>query len=62
MARVRIGAETVGEAILEVLADRGIDCVFGNASTSIIDGFAKFALQGRGKPRPVMVAHEQAAV
>lgn len=62
MARVRHESETVGQAILELLRDRGIDCVFGNASTSIIDGFARLAARGEAAPRPVMVSHEQVAV
>ncbi len=62
MAKRTLRVETVGEALLEVLRDRGVDCVIGNAFTSIIDGFAKFEAEGKSTPRPVMVPHEQAAV
>ncbi|MCL4746375.1 MAG: thiamine pyrophosphate-requiring protein [Burkholderiaceae bacterium] len=58
-----MAVETVAEAILEILRVRGVDYVFGNSSTSVIDAFAKSsASQGMTAPRPVMTPHEQVAV
>ncbi len=57
--------ETVAEAYLELLKDRGIDHFFGNAGTdfaSLVDAFAKFAAQGEGGPRPLVIPHEFVAV
>src|SRR5690606_22775123 len=62
MPRVSVEVETVGQAILEMLRARGIDFLFGNASTSIIDGLARLSAQRRLGPRAVTVPHEQAAV
>ena len=47
MPRISVEVETVGQAILEMLRARGIDFLFGNASTSIIDGLARLSAQGR---------------
>src|SRR5215831_2872944 len=57
--------ETVAQAYLELLRDRGIDYFFANAGTdfaSIIDGFAKLQAEGRTAPRPLLVPHEYVAV
>ena len=57
--------ETVAQAYLELLRDRGIDCFFANAGTdfaSIVDAFARFATEGRTTPRPIPVPHEFVAV
>ncbi len=65
MPQKTIRVETVAQAYLEILRERGIDCFFGNAGTdfaSIIDGFAKFAAEGKTTPRPILVPHEFAAV
>ncbi len=62
MAKRTFSVETVGQALLEILRERGVEHVIGNAFTSIIDGFAKFEAEGKATPRPVMVPHEQAAV
>lgn len=62
MPRVSIEVETVGQAILEMLHARGISHLFGNASTSIIDGLARRSAQGGAGPKAVTVAHEQVAV
>jgi acetolactate synthase-1/2/3 large subunit len=62
MAKRTIRVETVGQALLEILRERGVEYVIGNAFTSIIDGFAKLEAEGKSTPRPVMVPHEQVAV
>ncbi|HEV8306092.1 MAG TPA: thiamine pyrophosphate-requiring protein [Methylomirabilota bacterium] len=65
MSTKTIRVETVAQAYLELLRERGIDCFFGNAGTdfaSIVDGFAKFAAEGKPAPRPILVPHEFVAV
>src|SRR5205085_1558057 len=57
--------ETVAEAYLQLLKDRGIDVFFGNAGTdfaSLVEAFAKFEAQGGGGPRPLVIPHEMVAV
>src|ERR1044071_2346587 len=58
-------AEHAGDTLLAVLADRGIEYLFGNAGTdfpSVIEAFAKASLEGRRVPVPVTVPHENVAV
>ncbi len=62
MANKTIKVGTVGQALLEILRDRGVDYVIGNAFTSIIDGFARFEAESKKSPRPLMVPHEQVAI
>jgi acetolactate synthase I/II/III large subunit len=65
MASKTIRVETVAQAYLEILRERGVDCFFANAGTdfaSIVDGFAKFAAEGKTTPRPILVPHEFVAV
>ena len=65
MARKTVEVETTGQAYLELLRERGIDYFFANAGTDfapLIDGFARFAEQGKETPRPITVPHENAAV
>jgi acetolactate synthase-1/2/3 large subunit len=57
--------ETVAQAYLELLRERGVDCFFANAGTdfaSIVDAFARFAAEGKATPRPIAVPHEFVAV
>ena len=65
MATKTLSVETVAQAYLELLQDRGVDCFFANAGTdfaSIVDAFARFAAEGRATPRPIAVPHEFVAV
>lgn len=65
MATKTIRVETVAQAYLELLRERGIDCFFGNAGTdfaSVIDAFARFRAEGKASPRPILVPHEFVAV
>ncbi|MBM3223594.1 MAG: thiamine pyrophosphate-requiring protein [Candidatus Tectomicrobia bacterium] len=65
MARKTVDVDTTGQAYLELLADRGIEYFFANAGTDfapIVDGFARFAEQGKTTPQPITVPHENAAV
>ncbi len=58
-------AAHAGETLLAVLADRGIEYLFGNSGTdfpSIIEAFANASLTGRSVPQPVTVPHENVAV
>jgi acetolactate synthase-1/2/3 large subunit len=57
--------ETVAQALLEVLRERGIEYFLANAGTdfaSLVDAFAKLSVEHRLAPRPVVVPHEFAAV
>ena len=61
MAKKTIQVDSVAEAFLALLADRGVDYLFGNAGTdftSIIEGLSKAVLSGTEAPTPVTVPHE----
>ncbi len=65
MARTTIDADSVGEAYLALLKDRGVDYLFGNAGTdfpSIIEGLSKSIAGGGAAPTPITVPHENLAV
>lgn len=65
MGKQTIQADTAAEAYLAVLADRGVDYLFGNAGTdfaSIIEAFSKAQLGEATAPTPVTVPHENVAV
>src|ERR671931_845443 len=60
-----LSAETVAEAYLELLKDRGIEVFFGNAGTdfaSLVEAFARFDGEPGRAPRPLVVPHEFVAV
>ena len=62
---ITIDIDNVAQAYLELLRDRGIKYFFGNAGTDfapLVDGFARFAAEGKDFPKPVLVPHEFAAV
>jgi acetolactate synthase-1/2/3 large subunit len=57
--------DTVAEAYLLLLKDRGIEHFFGNAGTdfaSLVDAFARFEAEGTPAPRPLVIPHEFVAV
>jgi acetolactate synthase I/II/III large subunit len=57
--------ETVAQAYLELLRERGVEVFLGNSGTdfaSIVDAFAKFAAEGKRVPRPLAIPHEFVAV
>jgi acetolactate synthase-1/2/3 large subunit len=63
--RKTIPVENTAQAYLELLRAMGVKYFFGNAGTdfaSIIDGFAKFAAEGKTTPLPIQVPHEFCAV
>ncbi len=62
---VSVPVETTAQAYLELLRARGIEYFFGNAGTDfgpLVDAFAKFAAEGKYRPRPITVPHEFVAV
>lgn len=65
MSQQTITADTAAEAYLTLLADRGVDYLFGNAGTdfaSIIEALSKAQLGEAKAPMPVTVPHENVAV
>jgi acetolactate synthase-1/2/3 large subunit len=58
-------AENVAGAYLALLADRGVDYLFGNAGTDfapLIEAYARAAQAGVAVPRPILATHENLAV
>src|SRR5262249_14430537 len=58
-------AHNVAAAYLALLADRGVDYLFGNAVTDfapLIDAYAQAAQTGVAVPRPILATHENLAV
>src|SRR3954464_8839552 len=58
-------SRSVAGAYLELLADRGVDYLFGNAGTDftpIIEAYAQAAQSGVAVPRPILATHENLAV
>ena len=65
MGKQKIKADTTAEAYLTLLADRGVDYLFGNAGTdfaSVIEALSKAQLGEAKAPTPVTVPHENVAV
>lgn len=65
MSQQTINADTAAEAYLALLADRGVDYLFGNAGTdfaSVIEALSKAQLGEAKAPTPVTVPHENVAV
>ena len=61
----KLQVENSAQAYLELLRLLGVEYFFGNPGTdfaSIIDAFAKFAVEGKTAPRPIAVPHEYCAV
>ena len=55
----------VAEAYLALLADRGVEYLFGNAGTDfapLIEAYARATQTGVSVPRPILAAHENLAV
>jgi len=56
---------SVAGAYLALLADRGVDYLFGNAGTDfapLIEAYAEAAQTGTAVPRPIVATHENLAV
>ena len=65
MPQQTIQVDSLAEAYLSLLADRGVDYLFGNAGTdfaSVIEALSKAATQGTKAPIPLTVPHENLAV
>jgi acetolactate synthase-1/2/3 large subunit len=65
MARKELAVETVAEAYLALLAERGIEYLFANAGTDfapLVEAFAKAARTGMPVPQPVLATHENLAL
>src|SRR5215471_11410671 len=58
-------AGNVAAAYIALLADRGVEYLFGNAGTDFaprIEAYAQAAQTGTAVPRPILAAHENLAV
>src|SRR4051812_28978312 len=56
---------SVAAAYLGLLADRGVDYLFGNAGTDfapLIEAYAQAGQTGMAVPRPMLATHENLAV
>ena len=65
MARKELAVDSVAEAYLALLAERGVEYLFANAGTDfapLVEAFAKAARTGMPVPRPVIATHENLAV
>lgn len=65
MSQQTITADTAAEVYLALLADRGIEYLFGNAGTdfaSVIEALSKAQLGEAKAPEPITVPHENVAV
>src|SRR5690348_2516716 len=58
-------SNTVAAAYLKLLADRGVEYLFGNAGTDfapIVEAYVDAEQTGASVPRPILAAHENLAV
>ncbi len=65
MPKETIKVDSVAEAYLMLLKDRGVDYLFGNAGTdfaSIIEALSKSVAEGTPAPTPITVPHENLGV
>lgn len=65
MTRKEMPAESVAEAYLALLAERGIEYLFANAGTDfapIVEAYAKAAHSGLPTPKPLIATHENVAI
>jgi acetolactate synthase-1/2/3 large subunit len=65
MARKELAVDSVAEAYLALLAERGIEYLFANAGTDfapIVEAYAKAARSGLPVPQPLIATHENLAM
>ena len=65
MGRKQLDVESVAEAYLALLADRGVEYLFANAGTDfapIVEAYAKAAHTGMPVPKPLIATHENLAM
>src|SRR5271168_416287 len=64
MPRKELAVDSVAEAYLALLAERGVEYLFANAGTDfapLVEAFAKAARTGMPMPQPVLATHENVA-
>ncbi len=65
MGRKSLRVESVAEAYLALLAERGVEYLFANAGTDfapIVEAFAKNEAAGLATPKPMIAVHENLAM
>jgi acetolactate synthase-1/2/3 large subunit len=65
MARKSLQAQSVAEAYLTLLAERGVEYLFANAGTDfppIVEALAKAEATGAPAPKPIIAVHENLAM
>jgi acetolactate synthase I/II/III large subunit len=65
MSRKQLKTESVAEAYLALLADRGVEYLFANAGTDfapIVEAYAKAVHTGLKAPKPMLATHENLAM
>src|ERR1051325_4412370 len=65
MSRKELKTDSVAEAYLALLADRGVEYLFANAGTDfapIVEAYAKAAHTGLPAPKPMRASHENVAI
>ncbi|HYU11324.1 MAG TPA: thiamine pyrophosphate-requiring protein [Stellaceae bacterium] len=65
MARKELNVDSVAEAYLALLAERGVEYLFANAGTDfapIVEAYAKAAHSGLPAPKPLIATHENLAL
>src|SRR3954470_539101 len=65
MPRKEMAVDSVAEAYLALLADRGVEYLFANAGTDfapIVEAYAKAAHTGTAAPKPLIATHENLAM
>ena len=65
MARKERAVDSVAEAYLTLLAERGVEYLFANSGTDfapLIEAFAKAARTGAQVPKPILATHENLAL
>ncbi|MGD9617246.1 MAG: thiamine pyrophosphate-requiring protein [Alphaproteobacteria bacterium] len=65
MPRKELAVESVAEAYLALLAERGVEYLFANAGTDfapIVEAYAKAAHTGMPVPKPLLATHENLAM
>ncbi len=65
MARKELMVDTVAEAYLALLAERGVEHLFANAGTDfapLVEAFAKAVRTGTPMPKPILATHENLAL
>ena len=65
MGRKELAVDSVAEAYLALLADRGVEYLFANAGTDfapIVEAYAKAAHTGMPVPKPLLATHENLAM